>query len=83
MAAPHEGVAAAASDARRQGVHIASPNRHAGVKKVQGIPATGGAYSWMTDMTRYHPGGNFLRIPDDQYGGLGGNRFFTLRQNPK
>ena len=51
--------------------------------KVQGIPATGSAYSWMADEQRFNPGGNFLRIPDDQQGALGGNRFFTLRKDPK
>ena len=32
---------------------------------------------------QYDPGGNFLRIPDEQAGSLGGNRFFTLRKNPR
>lgn len=59
------------------------PNVHAGVKKVETVPATGRAYSWMTDEQRYHPGGNFLRIPDGATGSLGGNRFFTLRENPR
>jgi hypothetical protein len=58
-------------------------DRHAGVKSAQGAPATGGGYSWMTDEMRYHPGGNFLRIEDRDQGGLGGNRFFTLRKEPK
>jgi hypothetical protein len=50
---------------------------------VNGVPATGGAYSWMTDEMRFNPGGNFLRITDAQQGSLGGNRFFTLRKNPQ
>lgn len=58
-------------------------DRFDGVRQAQGIPATGGAYSWMTDEMRFNPGGNFLRIPDDQQGSLGGNRFFTLRKEPK
>ena len=58
-------------------------DRHAPVKVAQGAPATGGAYSWMTDEVRYHPGGNFLRIEDRDMGSLGGNRFFTLRKDPK
>jgi hypothetical protein len=58
-------------------------DRHAPVKIAQGAPATGGAYSWMTDEVRYHPGGNFLRIEDRDLGSLGGNRFFTLRKEPK
>lgn len=58
-------------------------DRHAPVRTAQGIAATGGAYSWMTDEMRYHPGGNYLRIGDDNHGSLGGNRFFTLRKEPK
>ena len=56
---------------------------HKDVRVVSGISATGRAYSWMTDEPQYNPGGNFLRIPDDQDGSLGGNRFFTLRKNPR
>jgi len=56
---------------------------HKGVQVVGGVPATGRAYAWMTDEPQYNPGGNFLRIPDDQAGSLGGNRFFTLRKNPR
>lgn len=56
---------------------------HAPVKAVYGVPATGSAYGWMTDERRFNPGGNFLRIPDDQQGALGGNRFFTLRKDPQ
>jgi len=56
---------------------------HSDVKIAQGATATGGAYSWMTDEVRFHPGGNFLRIDDSDHGSLGGNRFFTLRKDPK
>jgi hypothetical protein len=56
---------------------------HKDVVVVSGISATGRAYSWMTDIQQYSPGGNFLRIPDDQQGSLGGNRFFTLRKDPR
>jgi hypothetical protein len=56
---------------------------HKDVAKVGGVVATGRAYAWMTDEKRYSPGGNFLRIPDDQEGSLGGNRFFTLRKEPR
>ena len=56
---------------------------HKDVRVVNGVAATGRAYSWMTDEPQYNPGGNFLRIPDDQQGSLGGNRFFTLRKNPR
>ena len=50
---------------------------------VDGIRVTGRAYSWMTDQSFYHPGGNFVRISDANQGAHGGNRFFTLRSNPK
>ena len=62
---------------------LACADPHAPVKTVQGIPATGSAYGWMTDERRFNPGGNFLRIPDDQQCAMGGNRFFTLRKDPK
>jgi hypothetical protein len=58
-------------------------DRFDGVRSIEGIPATGGAYSWMADEMRFSPGGNFLRISDGQQGALGGNRFFTLRKEPK
>lgn len=58
-------------------------DQFAGVTDVNGIRATGRAFSWMTDEVRFHPGGNYLRIPDGLSGSLGGNRFFTLRQEPK
>ena len=41
---------------------------------------TGRAYSWMTDSSDFHPGGNYVTIPDKDDGSLGGNRFFTLRK---
>src|SRR5687768_6982533 len=56
---------------------------HKDVRVVNGVAATGRAYSWMTDEPQYNPGGNFLRIPDGQSGSLGGNRFFTLRKQPR
>lgn len=58
-------------------------DRFAAVKTAEGAAATGKAYSWMSDEVRYHPGGNFLRIEDKDNGGMGGNRFFTLRKDPK
>ncbi|MEM0966404.1 MAG: hypothetical protein AAGJ81_09680 [Verrucomicrobiota bacterium] len=62
---------------------IPEAERFAGLKTIQKIPVTGRAYSWMTDKDVYHPGGNYVRIPDSQSGSLGGNRFFTLRRlNP-
>src|SRR5688572_23631069 len=56
---------------------------HEDVQVVDGVPATGRAYAWMTDEPQYNPGGNFLRIRDEQEGSLGGNRFFTLRKRPR
>jgi len=58
-------------------------DRFAGVFTAQDVPATGRAFSWMTDEMRFHPGGNFLKISDGNQGSLGGNRFFTLRKEPK
>lgn len=58
---------------------IEEADRFAGLKVVNGIPVTGRAYSWMTDMDVYHPGGSFVSIPDPDGGTLGGNRFFTLK----
>jgi hypothetical protein len=58
-------------------------DRFAGLSQVGPVPVTGRAYSWMTDMNSYHPGGNFVTIPTEDDGALGGNRFFTLRKNPK
>jgi hypothetical protein len=37
----------------------------------------------MTDVDSYHPGGNFVSIPNADDGSMGGNRFFTLRKEPK
>ena len=47
---------------------------------VDETPATGSAYSWMTDGPHYRPGGSFLSIPQTSHGVLGGNRFFTLKE---
>ena len=58
-------------------------DRFAGLKIVGSIKVTGHAYSWMTDIDSYHPGGNFVSIPTKDDGSLGGNRFFTLRKDPK
>lgn len=55
----------------------------ADLELVGGVPVTGRAYSWMTGQDMYHPGGNFVRIPEARHGLLGGNRFFTLRKDPK
>ena len=55
----------------------------AGITVVNRIAVTGRGYSWMTDRDCYNPGGNFVAIPDAQGGSPGGNRFFTLRKDPK
>ena len=55
-------------------------DRFAGLTHVGSIAVTGRAYSWMTDMDYYKPGGNFIKIPDEHDGSLGGNRFFTLKK---
>lgn len=52
------------------------------LREIGPVNVTGGGYSWMTDINSFHPGGRFVRIPDDQRGSLGGNRFFTLKQTP-
>jgi hypothetical protein len=59
---------------------ILAADRFAALNTVGNVPVTGRAYSWMTDTNSYHPGGNFVRIPDTADGALGGNRFFTLRK---
>ena len=62
---------------------IQEADRFANLKKVGAVAVTGRAYSWMTDIDCYHPGGNFVTIPNSLNGSLGGNRFFTLRETPK
>jgi len=62
---------------------IEGADRFVGLKKVGNTEVTGRAYSWMTDVGSYHPGGNFVAIPSTQQGSLAGNRFFTLRKAPK
>jgi hypothetical protein len=62
---------------------IEEADRFAGISVVNRTPVTGRAYSWMTDRDCYNPGGNFVAIPDAQGGSPGGNRFYTLRKEPK
>lgn len=62
---------------------IEGADRYAGLKRVGGVEVTGRAYSWMTDVGTWHPGGNFVSIPSASGGSLAGNRFFTLRKAPK
>lgn len=59
---------------------LAEADRFASLSLVQNTPVTGRAYSWMTDKDVYSPGGNFIRIPNQSSGSLGGNRFFTLQK---
>ncbi|WP_069960971.1 hypothetical protein [Lacunisphaera limnophila] len=55
-------------------------DRFAALREIDRVPVTGSAYGWMTDREIFRPGGNFVRIGDQWRGGLGGNRFFTLRR---
>ena len=62
---------------------IFGADRYADLKWVGRTAVTGHSYSWMTDINNYHPGGNFVFIPNELEGALGGNRFFTLRKEPR
>lgn len=62
---------------------IEGVDRYASLEKIGPVKVTGHAYSWMTDVNNYHPGGNYVFIPSEYKGSLGGNRFFTLRKDPK
>lgn len=61
-------------------VQISPADRFAALREIDRVPVTGSAYGWMTDQDIYRPGGNFIRIGDQWRGGMGGNRFFTLRK---
>ena len=62
---------------------IKEADQFAGLSSVGRIQVTGRAYSWMTDRDYYHPGGDFVKIPDVDGGSLGGNRFSTLKERSK
>ena len=62
---------------------IQGADRFAALRRIGNVRVTGHAYSWMTDVNNYDPGGNFVVIPDANDGAMGGNRFFTLRKDPK
>jgi hypothetical protein len=62
---------------------IEGADRYARLNQVGSVRVTGRAYSWMTDVDSFHPGGNYVSIPSADDGSLGGNRFFTLRKDPK
>ena len=57
---------------------IAEADVFAGLTAIGSTPVTGRAYGWMSDQDCHHPGGFFIRIPDELGGRLGGNRFYTL-----
>lgn len=53
----------------------------ASIHRIRRVPVTGRAYAWMTNLHHINPGGDFIVIPPDEQGTLGGNRFFTLRKH--
>ncbi len=55
-----------------------SPDPFETITRIAPHAVTGRAYAWMSDRDGYHPGGDFVRIPDSLCGRLGGNRFYTL-----
>jgi hypothetical protein len=55
-------------------------DRYLALRRIGDVDVTGRAYSWMTNLDMYSPGGDFVRIPDVDDGAVGGNRFFTLRK---
>jgi hypothetical protein len=68
--------------------HLASRYYHVGpggpdifkdIRQINATPVTGRSYSWMADRHRRSPGERYVRIPNALGGLLGGNRFFTLR----
>lgn len=67
------------SDAYLRG-GINEADRFARLDRVGGVAVTGRGYSWMTDRDYYHPGGAFVKIPNQDHGRLAGNRFFTLQE---
>lgn len=62
---------------------IGEPDRFEHLADLGGVSVTGRGYSWMTDRDYYHPGGSYVRIPDEKEGSLSGNRFFTLKKRDK
>lgn len=48
-------------------------DRYAAIHRIQSTDVTGHGYSWMTNHHSFHPGGNFVTIPNEMQGGLGGN----------
>jgi len=62
----------------REGIRGA--DRYASLYRIGRTEVTGRAYSWMSDQDYYQPGGSFVKIPDENQGSLGGNRFFSLKR---
>jgi hypothetical protein len=62
---------------------VREDDRFARLQRIGEVAVTGRAYSWMTDRDYYHPGGSYVRIPDENEGSLAGNRFFTLKKREK
>lgn len=50
------------------------------LRRIGSKSVTGRGYAWMTDVRGLDPGGSFVRVPDEQQGSMGGNRFFTLQK---
>lgn len=68
--------------------HLASRYFHDGpggpdifknIRSINATRVTGRSYSWMADRHRRSPGERYVRIPNSLGGLLGGNRFYTLR----
>lgn len=59
---------------------IKEPDLFADIDVINMINVTGRAYSWMTNKDYYHPGGDFIAIPDSKNGAIAGNRFYTLER---
>jgi hypothetical protein len=62
---------------------VREDDRFVALQRIGGVAVTGRGYSWMTDRDYYHPGGSYVRIPDENEGSLAGNRFFTLKKKEK
>jgi hypothetical protein len=58
----------------------AGRNFFASLRRVSPVQVTGRSYAWMTDVRGFDPGGTFVRIPHDNQGSVGGNRFDTLQK---
>ena len=59
---------------------IGEPDIFADIHVINMVKVTGRAYSWMTNKDYYHPGGDFIAIPDSKNGAIAGNRFYTLER---